>query len=202
MKKYGKVLIIVSVLLVSCIFVTSCKEKKDGNVQILSHSGKKTEVTDPSEKPSIVPTEDSETDMEEEQDYKEALANTVQLPIYCLNEDLSEIETVKIYMDPQTKVTSLFVVEKVVDEFSNHALPIGIDKVSEDDKGTVIVSFKRDTIPVTGVEEEVENLMLDCISQSILDDVESSKAVIFQVEGAAYRSAHNAFKKNEAYNWK
>ncbi len=199
MKKYGKILIIVSVLFISSVSGTSCRKNSDSNIQILSGSEKPV-VSDSIEerkKSDVTKQDNMATD-----GYQEALANTTKLPIYCINDDTSEIETVEIFIDQKTTITPLFVTEKVVDEFSNHDLNIGIDKVSEDDKGNVIVSFTKDCAPVKGVGEDIEYLILDCISQSILDDVESSKTVIFQVEGAAYRSSDIAFKIDEAYNWK
>lgn len=201
-KKYGKILVIMAIMIASGTVGTSCKKNTDGDVQILSQSSQKPETTDYEDKQIKEPEVSKEADFKQDKDYKEALANTTKLPIYCINDDTGEIETVEIFIDQKTELSSSFVVEKVVEEFSNHDLKIGIDKVEEDDKGNVVVSFKKNTAPESGVGEDVEYLILDCISQSILDDVDSSKAVIFQIEGDAYKSSHISYKLNEAYSWK
>lgn len=204
-KKYGKILIIIAIIVVSGTVATACNKNTDEDVQILSQSSQKPEepeATDFKFNLDKEPEDTKDADFKQDKDYKEALANTTKLPIYCINDDTGEIETVEIFIDQKTELSSSFVVEKVVEEFSNHALKIGIDKVDEDDKGNVVVSFKKNTAPEYGVGEDVEYLILDCISQSILDDVDSSKAVIFQIEGDAYKSSHISFKLNEAYSWK
>lgn len=201
-KKYGKILIIIAIIAVSGTVGTACNKNTDEDVQILSQSSQNPDTTGYEDKQNKEPEVSTDTDFKQDKDYKEALANTTKLPIYCINDDTGEIETVEIFIDQKTELSSFFVVEKVVEEFSNHALKIGIDKVDEDDKGNVVVSFKKNTAPEYGVGEDVEYLILDCISQSILDDVDSSKAVIFQIEGDAYKSSHISFKLNEAYSWK
>lgn len=201
-KKYGKILVIIAIMIVSGTVGTSCKKNTDGDVKILSQSSQKPQATDCEDQQIQEPEVSLEVDFKQDKDYKEALANTTKLPIYCINDETGEIETVEIFINQKTELSSSFVVEKVVEEFSNHDLKIGIDKVEQDDKGNVVVSFKKNTAPVNGVGEDVESRILDCISQSILDDVKSSKAVIFQIEGAAYKSSHISYKLNEAYSWK
>lgn len=202
-KRYGEILVIIAVMIVSSTVGTSCKKNTDGDIQILSQSSQEPLTTTSVDQPlQQLPEATSEEDLEGDKDYKHALVNTTKLAIYCINDDASEVETVEVIIDQRTKVSSSFVTEKVVDEFSNHDLKIGIDKVTEDEEGNVIVSFKKNCAPEKGVGKNVESLILDCISQSILDDVESSSAVIFQIEGAAYKSSHTTFKLNEAYSWK
>lgn len=197
--------IIVLVSLLFCIVVlTACGDDTNGDVQIISEASPNPKVTategDQIEKTKN-PTKE-QSDKEGKDSYRNVLKNTKQLPIYCINEDGTDIEPVDIFIDEKADVDAALVIDEVVSEYSDHNITIGIDHVKQDDKESVFVSFKKHTAPVTGVEEEIESMILDSISQSILDNVEDCRAVIFQVEGNAYQSEHISFKENEAYDWK
>lgn len=204
LKKYSSVIVLLCLALSCGMMMVSCSTSTNGEVEILSEDSSAPEVTSRTETASDLTESTPSDDMEEEAEgsVKDALANTKTLPIYCINDDGSDIESVIVYLDENAEVNAVTIVDEVVGEFSNHNLTIGIDKVTEDEDGNVIVSFTKDTVPVKGVEEDVEYLILDCISQSILDDDKTSQAVIFQIEGNAYESDNISFKENEAYNWR
>lgn len=204
LKKYSSVIVLLCLALSCGMMMVSCSTSTNGEVEILSEVSSAPEVTSRTETASDLTESTPSDDMEEEAEgsVKDALANTKTLPIYCINDDGSDIESVIVYLDENAEVNAVTIVDEVVGEFSNHNLTIGIDKVTEDEDGNVIVSFTKDTVPVKGVEEDVEYLILDCISQSILDDDKTSQAVIFQIEGNAYESDNISFKENEAYNWR
>lgn len=204
LKKYSSVIVLLCLALSCGIMMLSCSTSSNGEVEILSEESPTPEVTSRTEKAAELTESTPSDDMEEESEgsYKDALANTKTLPIYCINDDGSDIESVVVYLDANAEVNAVTIVDEVVGEFSNHNLTIDIDKVTEDADGNVIVSFIKDTVPVKGVKEDVEYLILDCISQSILDDDKTSQAVIFQIEGNAYESDNITFKENEAYNWR
>ncbi|MDD6206925.1 MAG: GerMN domain-containing protein [Clostridiales bacterium] len=121
------------------------------------------------------------------------------LPIYSINDDsLEKEDTTATVTCEDGKVTARVVVDAVVEDFQNHSIEIGIDKVTE--KGnTVYVSFQSGTAPLANVGAGVESTILDCISQSLLDNLDSCSRVVFQAEGQAYCSGHYEFGKEEAY---
>ncbi|MBR3772165.1 MAG: hypothetical protein IKL07_07850 [Clostridium sp.] len=203
LRKCRTIIVLVGFMLCTML-LTSCGDDTDGDVQIISEVSPVPKETDDSGKNnSVVPSKDAVYPEDDGEDsYRNALETSKQLSIYCINEDGTDIESIDNFIDQNAEVNSALVIEQVVNEFSNHKLTIDIDNVKEDEKGSVFVSFKKDTVPVVGVEEEIEYLILDCISQSILDNVQGSNAVIFQIEGDAYKSEHISFKENEAYDWK
>ena len=64
---------------------------------------------------------------------------------------------------------------------------------------TVIVSFLFGKAPLSTVGSDVEETILNSIANSLLDNVEDCKKVIFRAEGEAYESGHYAFEVDEAY---
>lgn len=200
LKKYGKFLIILAVFITIFTVGTACGRKSDGDIQILSQSSPSPDSETPVGKSTKQPKA-SDEDVEENEDCQDALDNKKILPIYCINDTGDAIEMIDTFIDEEAEVDAEFVTEQVVNEFLDQDLTIKIDKVTVNDKGDVIVSFQKDSAPQKGVGKEAEGFILDCISQSILDDVDGSHAVIFQIEGDAYQSSHISLKKNEAYNW-
>lgn len=206
MRKYGRILLVTAIMVLSCIVCTSCGKQPDSEVQILSESsaGKGVNETKEHQKKDSASTQKPNVKggLESIPEIEDTLSKSKKLHIYCINDAGDEIEETDLLINQETAISASLVVEKAVEEFANQDLVIEIDKVLEDGKGNVFVSFKKDSAPEKGVEEDVEYLILECISQSILDDVETSKAVIFQIEGAAYQSSHISFDLNEAFDWK
>lgn len=206
MRKYGRILLVTAIMVINCMVCTSCGKQSSSDVQILSESSDSPGVTETKkhqgEDSDSSKNSNAEEGLESIPEIEDTLSKSKKLHIYCINDAGDEIEETDLLINQKTEISASFVVEKVVEEFANQDLVIEIDKVVEDDKGNVFVSFKKDSAPEKGVEEDVEYMILECISQSILDDVETSKAVIFQIEGAAYKSSHISFDQNEAFDWK
>ncbi len=204
MKKYVTYVVCLCLATICIFTATSCSKQTESEFEILSE-GSMTPVTPSMEEEERLEDQDSvedNLDDDAKTSIKDALENKKMLPIYCMNDDGSDIESVQILIDENAEITAYIVTEMVVNEFSNHNLVIGIDDVTTDELGNVVVSFLKDMPPVVDVEEEVEYIILDCISQSILDNVKESNAVIFQIEGAAYESAHMSFAIDKPYDWR
>lgn len=204
MKKYVTYVVCLCLAIICIFTTTSCSKQTESEFEILSE-GSMTPVTPSMEEEERLEDQDSvedNLDDDAKTSIKDALENKKVLPFYCMNDDGSDIESVQTLIDENAEITAYIVTEMVVNEFSNHNLVIGIDDVTTDELGNVVVSFLKDMPPVVDVEEEVEYIILDCISQSILDNVKESNAVIFQIEGAAYESAHMSFAIDKPYDWR
>jgi hypothetical protein len=123
----------------------------------------------------------------------------VELPIYTINDESLETEDAIAYVSADTKITAEVIVDEVVKAFSANSYEVKIDSVSQDGD-TVVVNFKKNSAPVTGVGASVEVTTLDCISYSLLDNLSTCKKVIFRVEGEAYASGHIELGINEPYS--
>ena len=121
------------------------------------------------------------------------------VPIYSINDDsLYKEDTNATVTCEDGKITAEGIVNAVVEDFKNHSIEIGVDSVKEKGK-TVYGSFKYGTARLAYVGAGVESTILDCISQSLLDNLDSCSRVVFQAEGQAYCSGHYEFGEDEAY---
>lgn len=204
MKKYVTYVVCLCFATICIFAATSCSKQTESGFEILSEGSMMPVTPSMEEEERLEDQESVEDNLDDDAktSIKDALENKKMLPIYCMNDDGSDIESVQTLIDENAEITDYIVTEMVVNEFSNHNLVIGIDDVTTDELGNVVVSFLKDMPPVVDVEEEVEYIILDCISQSILDNVKESNAVIFQIEGAAYESAHMSFAIDKPYDWR
>ena len=118
-----------------------------------------------------------------------------QVPIYSIND--SSLESEQTYVTVE-ELTPEAVVQAVVDSFAEHSLEVGIDSIATEGD-TVIVSFLYGKAPLTSVGSTVEETILNSIADSLLDNIESCKKVVFRAEGEAYESGHYAFGIDEVY---
>lgn len=62
------------------------------------------------------------------------------------------------------------------------------------------ISFSSGGAPAEKCNKKVERLILECFSNSILDNVDSVHDIVFQMDGKAYESRNFSFGKNEIYS--
>lgn len=122
----------------------------------------------------------------------------IELPIYTINDETLETEDAIAYVSADTKITAEVIVAEVVKAFSANSYEVKIESVSQEGD-TVVVNFKKNSAPVSGVGSSEEITTLDCISYSLLDNLSTCKKVIFRVEGEAYASGHIEYGINEPY---
>ncbi len=155
--------------------------------------------------PSVENTDGSmNQDSDVEQDKDEIIEDkekTKDISVYCINDDVSDKDSVKVCVPQDEEITAELITKLVVSEFANQNLTLGVKDVSEKD-GIVIVNFTGDDAPVLNVGAGIEVIILDCISQSILDNISSCDKIIFRVDGKAYESGHQCFGFDEPYLWR
>lgn len=167
-------------------------------VMLLTACGEKTDKIQDSPDASITeeekkPAEDAEKNTEEEKEEQEQ--KPAEVPIYSINDDSLESEQTYVTLE---EVTPEAVVQAVVDSFEEHSLEVGVESVTME-QDTVIVSFLFGKAPLTSVGSTVEETILNSIADSLLDNVEGCRKVIFRAEGEAYESGHYAFGIDEVY---
>lgn len=148
------------------------------------------DASDKTQKPEIT---------KEPQETKKAVATTI--PIYSINDETLETEDAVAELPEGQKMDSEFIVKEVVKSFADRGIEIQIYSITEKKDG-VCVSFKKDKAPVVDVGSSVELAILDCISQSLLDNLDACEKVYFMVEDGPYESGHMAFEEDEPYTWK
>lgn len=197
-KSYITLLIVLSM---SFIVLSGCKNKKDKTNNITTEDG--TEVTDDTISDDSSSEDEDNKDETEAGDNKEEpkVPETKEVLVYGIQNETLESEQVPVAIPKESEVTSELIVSQVVDLFADNSIEIGIDNVLEEgDK--VIVSFQKDKAPLSNVGSGVELTILDSISKSLLDNLDTCNNVIFRVEGQAYESGHIELEKDEVYKWK
>lgn len=184
-------------LILTLAIMSGCKKKETAGEPAEAPSPTAAEVQPPDGTTEPVPTEAPDISATPSASAKTP-SNTRELPIYTLNDDSMECEAVVAMIPDTGKITAQIIVDTVVDAIGEHGLQVGIDAVTSD-KDRVIVSFKSDSAPIWNTGSGVESTILDCIAQSLLDNLEECKNVVFRVDGKAYESGHNYYEIDEPY---
>lgn len=125
--------------------------------------------------------------------------DTVELPIYTINDDTLETEDAIAYIPAGEEITAEIIVNEVLKAFSANSYEVNVASTTQEGDN-VIVNFEKNSPPATNVGASQESSTLDCISHSILDNLPSCKAVIFRIDGEAYVSGHIEYGINEPYS--
>jgi len=181
-KKYMSDMVIFMLLL--CFAVTACGIQ-DGLEGVAIQGGSSSTGRDSS-------TDDSKD--EDEDDVK-------KVQIYTMDPDSLEAEQTVVEIETPDGLTPQLIVDAVGALFEVQGQPVGIIGV-EQEESTVTVNFDSAQPPVSGVGSAEETAILDCISMSLLDNLDNCQQVVFRVDGDAYQSGHYGFDYNEAYKWK
>ena len=126
-------------------------------------------------------------------------ANSIQ--VYVIDETSLESVSETVYLMDGEKVTANNIMDQVINLFAIHAITIQLDTITEK-QDTIYISFQKGGAPVHGVSETVEEIILESIAKSLIDNLEGYEKVVFQVEGDAYKSDNMQLEKNEIYWWK
>jgi hypothetical protein len=122
----------------------------------------------------------------------------IDLPVYTVNVDSGEVETVTALIPEGSKITPELIVNIVVESMADNSIEVGIESVTTKDK-TVIVSFYQKKAPFVDFGSGYEIAILDAIAQSLIDNLKDYNKVIYRVEGKAYESGHIALGMDEIY---
>ncbi len=200
MKKKHKWSIGILILVLTMALFAACG--KDAEETTNSQDTEMTENKEQTTDDEDDTTKDKTTKKDEQKDEIEHTDNTEkekeekgEVPIYSINDESLESEQTYVEME---EITPKTVVQAVVDSLAEHSLEVGIDSVTMEGD-TVIVSFLFGKAPLTSVGSTVEETILNSIADSLLDNVEGCKNVIFRAEGEAYESGHYAFGFDEVY---
>lgn len=123
------------------------------------------------------------------------------IQVYTIDEDSLESVSETVYLLDNEKVTAKNIINKVIDLFAMHAITIKLDTITEKEE-TIYISFQKEGAPVHDVSETVEEIILESIAKSLVDNLEGYEKVVFQVEGEAYKSDNIQMEKDEVYWWK
>lgn len=124
--------------------------------------------------------------------------DTKEVVIYTLNSETVQKEAVTALVYIESELTPELIMEQVVDAMEDEFFYIEIDSITTEDEN-IIVSFCKDSTPVSNVGADVEGAILDAIGQSLLDNLPDYSGIIYRVEGGAYESGHLNIGMNEVF---
>lgn len=161
-------------LLLLCVIVSSCGSK-----------GERTTVQS-----SIPQKTQNVTEVEE-----------VGIPIYTI--DMVSMQSVceTVYLMNGEKISLNKVVEETVKLFQTKNIEIEISDIKQKN-GIAYISFAKDSVPVVNSSKDVEEIILESIAKSVIDNCREIEKIVFQVESDAYISENIQLGKEEIYWWK
>lgn len=112
---------------------------------------------------------------------------TKDLPVYTVNAEDGEIIPVIAAVPEDSEITPDLIVDTVVESMADQSIIVGIKNVTPKDDA-VIVNFDKDETPYTNNGSSYEAAILDAIAQSIIDNLDNYKKVIYRVNDGAYVS--------------
>ncbi|MBO4394957.1 MAG: hypothetical protein J5819_01245 [Eubacterium sp.] len=121
-----------------------------------------------------------------------------------------ELETITVFTIDSAKMTTVpsrvkkipgndnvdYIVQLVLDNLEDS--DIHISKAFMEGENAVIV-FKSKSKPLKNCSFEMETLILDCFSTSVLDNVEGCRGVIFRSDKGKYTSDNLTLDEDEIY---
>lgn len=114
--------------------------------------------------------------------------------IYSVNSDTMSVMPVAV--KKEKKEITVAYVASLVENNINDDIQITSAKL---EGNTAIVSFAAKGKPIHGCNKKMENMILECFANSLLDNVEGCKKIIFRCEDKSYKSKNNSFGVNEVY---
>ncbi len=122
----------------------------------------------------------------------------IELQLFTVNVDSGDIEAVTALVPADAEITPELIVDKVVESMIDRSIEVGIESVTMEGDA-VIVSFYKGKAPLNEMGSGYEGAILDAIAQSLIDNLDKYKKVIYRAEGGAYVSGHNELGINEIY---
>lgn len=117
-----------------------------------------------------------------------------ELKIYTIDSKSNNVIPVTALVYGE-EITPELIVDYVIESMEDAYYFIEVlEVITEND--TVIVDFSADTPPCLSVSEKIENAILDSFAQSIVDNLENCKRIIFRTNGEYYKSDNKSYSKD------
>lgn len=123
-------------------------------------------------------------------------SNTIQtVSIYTVDSIEEVLVPLKVPMNTE-RITPEFIIDEVIKNIDEK---VEVTEI-EVEKSRIYITFNGDYAPVTKCSEKFETLILDCISNSILDNVSYIEEVVFRCDDGNYHSDNFTFGEDEVYS--
>lgn len=96
------------------------------------------------------------------------------------------------------KIIPELIVDKVLENIDETVVVTEIEVV----KKRIYIRFSNEYAPIQKCSKKFETLILDCVSNSVLDNIPYVDEVVFRSEKGAYHSENFSFEMDEVYSSK
>ncbi len=123
---------------------------------------------------------------------------SIDLQIYTINVTTGNIETVTAAIPKSSELTPELVVDTVVESMADQSITIGIKDVTTKDD-IIIVNFDKNNPPHKSLGSGYEGAVLNAFAQSLLDNLNDYRKIIFRIDDKAYEGGAYEFGIDEVY---
>ena len=124
--------------------------------------------------------------------------NIVAKLLYTVDAASETVVSTTVMVSADTEMTPALVLDYIVESLNDESLSLSFDDIKYSD-GVCIVDFDDSIYTIAGKSSELELAILDCIAQSVLDNVEGCKQVIYRIHDRAYSTANLSFAYDFVY---
>lgn len=121
----------------------------------------------------------------------------IELSIYTINID-GEVEPITALVAEDTEITPQVIVDKVLESLADQSIVIGVKPVTTENTN-IIVNFEPDMTPDKNMGSSYEGAILNAIAQSLIDNFDEYKGVIFRINDEAYASGAFEYGIDEVF---
>lgn len=118
------------------------------------------------------------------------------ITIYSINSDNMTLIPLSVKKEDQKKYTVTDICNLVIDNLEEDDIILTSCRLKAK---TAYISFSSKGKPIKNCSKKMEKLILETISNSVLDNIDSCEKVVFQCDKQAYESENQSFEKNEVY---
>lgn len=126
-----------------------------------------------------------------------------EIGIQVYTTDMDSMQSVNeiVYFMKGEEIQASSILKKVLELFKANTIDIKVNDIKQKED-VMYVSFAKDSVPVVAVSKKVEEIILESIAKSLVDNLEDVEKIVFQVDGGAYKSENLELGEDEAYWWK
>ncbi|MBQ3912604.1 MAG: hypothetical protein II694_06505 [Lachnospiraceae bacterium] len=124
--------------------------------------------------------------------------NLVAKLIYTVDADTSRVVRSTVMVRDDTDITPALVIDFIVDSLKDESLNLSFDGIEYED-GVCVVDFDDSIYTIAGKSADLEDAILDCIAQSVLDNVDGCMSVIYRIHNEAYSTVNRHFAYDFVY---
>lgn len=124
--------------------------------------------------------------------------NLVAKLIYTVDASTAKVVRSTVMVRDDTDITPALVIDCIVDSLKDESLNLSFDGVEYSD-GVCVVDFDDSIYTIAGKSADLEDAILDCIAQSVLDNVEGCMKIIYRIHNEAYSTVNRHFAYDFVY---